>query len=130
MMATAASPVGVVDEDGCCPGLPGAPWIQCARKIISLANKVDQLKQDHTELDRGVQEMNGVIDSVNNRFAPCLSVGPSLTSRLAELSTIVTAQGQRLDATAQKITQAVNTGARAVETLCQGPEGLDWFLSD
>ncbi|KAJ9083279.1 hypothetical protein DSO57_1036237 [Entomophthora muscae] len=117
MMATAASPVGVVDEDGCCPGLSRAPQIQCARELIALANKVDQLKWDHTELDRDIQEINEVIESVNDRFASCLSVRPSLTSRLAELSTIVTTQGQHLDTTAQQTTQAASTGAHAVETL-------------
>ncbi|KAJ9066245.1 hypothetical protein DSO57_1011572 [Entomophthora muscae] len=117
MMATAASPVGVVDEDGYCPGLPGAPQIQCTRKLIPLANEVDQLKRDHTELDKDILEMNDVINSVNDRFAPCLSVGPSLTSQLAELTTIVTTQYQRLDTTAQQSTQAFDTGAHAVETL-------------
>ncbi|KAJ9061436.1 hypothetical protein DSO57_1020786 [Entomophthora muscae] len=61
MMATAASPVGVVDEDGCCPGLSGAPQIECTRELIALANKVDQLKRDHTELDRDIQEMNDIV---------------------------------------------------------------------
>ncbi|KAJ9049587.1 hypothetical protein DSO57_1022827 [Entomophthora muscae] len=117
MMTTVSSSFGVVDKDVCCPGLPGAPQIQCTSELIALANKVDHLKRDHTELDRDVQEMNEAIISVNDRFTPCLSVGPSLTSCLAELSTIVTTQGQRLDVTEQQTTQAINTGARAVETL-------------
>ncbi|KAJ9083935.1 hypothetical protein DSO57_1029424 [Entomophthora muscae] len=80
MMTTAASPVGVVDKDSCYPGLAGAPRIQCSRELIALANEVDHLKQDHAELDRDIQEMSELIDSVNDRFAPCLMVGPSLTS--------------------------------------------------
>ncbi|KAJ9088450.1 hypothetical protein DSO57_1023042 [Entomophthora muscae] len=71
MVATASSPTGVIDEDGCCPGLPGAPQIQCARELIALANEVDYLKQDHAKLNRDVQEMSELIDSVNYRFAPC-----------------------------------------------------------
>ncbi|KAJ9048362.1 hypothetical protein DSO57_1035742 [Entomophthora muscae] len=101
MMATAASTVGVVNEDGCCPGLPGAPQIQCARELIALAKKVDQLKQDHTELDRDVQEMNDMINYVN-----------------------VATQVQCLDTTAQQSTQAFDTGARAVETLTTLEESI------
>ncbi|KAJ9067602.1 hypothetical protein DSO57_1037448 [Entomophthora muscae] len=62
LMATSASPVGVIDEDGCFPGLPGNPHIQRARELIALANKVDHLKQDHSSLDRDVQEMSELID--------------------------------------------------------------------
>ncbi|KAJ9052869.1 hypothetical protein DSO57_1029858 [Entomophthora muscae] len=57
------------------------------------------LKQDHLSLDKDVQEMSELIDSVNYRFSPCLLVGPSLTSCLAELSTVVITYGYQLDVT-------------------------------
>ncbi|KAJ9078093.1 hypothetical protein DSO57_1010465 [Entomophthora muscae] len=61
--------------------------------------------------------MSELIDSVNDMFVPCLSVGPSLTSRLAELSSVVTTQGQNLDVTEWQTTLATNTGICTAETL-------------
>ncbi|KAJ9076809.1 hypothetical protein DSO57_1022757 [Entomophthora muscae] len=61
--------------------------------------------------------MTELIDFVNDRFSPCLSVGPSLTSCLAELSTVVITQGQKLDATEQQTDLANNVGAHTSETL-------------
>ncbi|KAJ9066770.1 hypothetical protein DSO57_1006381 [Entomophthora muscae] len=117
VMAIAASPIGVINEDGCCPGLSGAPHIHRARELIALANEVDHLKSEHSELDKDIQEMSEVIDLVNDRFSPCLSVGPSLNSQLAELSMVVTAQGLCLDITEQQTTLANNKGAHISETL-------------
>lgn len=124
IVANAASPVEASNGDGCCPGLPGNPQIQCAKELITLANEVDLLKRDHSNLDKDVQEMSELIDSVNDRFAPCLSVGPSLTSRLAELSTVVTTHGQRLDFTERQADLAYNTGTRTSETLTTLEESI------
>ncbi|KAJ9049362.1 hypothetical protein DSO57_1025381 [Entomophthora muscae] len=61
--------------------------------------------------------MSELINSVNHRFAPCLSVCLSLTSQLAELSLVVSAQGQHLDVTEWQTTIANNTGTHTAETL-------------
>ncbi|KAJ9072112.1 hypothetical protein DSO57_1030503 [Entomophthora muscae] len=75
------------------------------------------MKQDHSELDKDVQELHKVVDSVNDRFVPCLLVGLSLTSQLAELSSVVTTQGQCLDATEQQTALANNMGTCTADTL-------------
>ena len=68
IVANTVSPVKVSNRDGCCPGLPGNPQIQCAKELITLANEVDLLKRDHSNLDKDVQEMSELIDLVNNRM--------------------------------------------------------------
>lgn len=79
--------------------------------MIALANEVDHLKRNHYSIDRDVQEMSELINSVNNRFSPCLSVGPFLASQLVQLSTVVAKHGQFLYTTKLQVNQANNVGA-------------------
>ncbi|KAJ9070109.1 hypothetical protein DSO57_1011724 [Entomophthora muscae] len=61
--------------------------------------------------------MSEVIDAVNNRFSPCLLVGPPLTSCLAELLTVVTTYGCWLDVTERHANQANSMSTRTSDTL-------------
>ncbi|KAJ9059417.1 hypothetical protein DSO57_1002415, partial [Entomophthora muscae] len=75
---TGHHPVGSSGSNGCCPGIPGQPFIHCAGELIALANEVDHSKKNYDILDKGFQEMTELIDSSNDCFSPCLfkSCGP------------------------------------------------------
>lgn len=96
---------------------PEQPCIYCTRELIALANRVDHMKHYNDALDIEFQEMTKLIDSVNEKFSPCLFFGPSLTSQLDELSTVVINKGHQLDTAEQQTGRAAKAGTHNTDSL-------------
>ncbi|KAJ9081045.1 hypothetical protein DSO57_1018666 [Entomophthora muscae] len=81
--ATSVAPLPHTEEEGCCPGKEGEPWIKCTTILVHLKQDINVVFHNYEALDSDLQEMSKLTKTMDARFSP-------LTVQVKEFSTQIT----------------------------------------
>ncbi|KAJ9083275.1 hypothetical protein DSO57_1036264 [Entomophthora muscae] len=100
-VATSVDPPPHNEEDNCCPGKEGEPWIKCATLLAHLKQDINVTSQDNKALESNLQEMNELTKNIDEQFSPLLVQVQELPTKIAGVCATAEVQQIQIDDTLQ-----------------------------
>ena len=92
-------------DHGCCPGLEGQPHVNCALALDHLAAVTNDVAYQQDALERKVQTLSCLMDTINGQITPLVAQTTSLTTHVNGVASTLAVQQIKID----KFGAATNT---------------------